>query len=312
MPSVTEPSTLDEAAAVFKEAQATKRTVSIERDGGDVVLSTRRLDRVLEHEAGDLTITIESGLRLGALRELLDTRGQMLSLDPPGDPSIGGVIAGDRFGPRAFRFGRARDLLLGVTVVLADGTVASAGGKVVKNVAGYDLGKLFSGSAGRLGLIVRASFRLHPIPEVSRVLVADVKTANDAANASRLLLESPLEATAADLLWPGRLVLLFEGSERAVDDQTARAAEILGARENGEVWAELSERQRGSTARKHFGAGDLRAVLEQTPTGLIRLGPTCYAFTSDTESDAASGGTEQWSDLAERVRAEFDPIGTLA
>ena len=87
MPSVTEPSTVDEAVAVFKDAQAQERTVSIESDGGDIVLSTRRLDRVLEHEAGDLTVTVESGLRLGALREHLAKHGQMLSLDPPGDPS---------------------------------------------------------------------------------------------------------------------------------------------------------------------------------------------------------------------------------
>ena len=312
MPSVTEPSTVEEAVAIFTEARAQDRTVSIERGGGDVVLSTRRLDRVLEHEAGDLTITVESGLRLGSLNTYVGKHGQTLALDPPGDPTVGAVIAGDLFGPRAYRYGRPRDLLLGVTVVLADGTVANAGGKVVKNVAGYDLGKLFSGSQGRLGLIVRASFRLHPTPEVSRVLVADVQTPDEAAEASRALLASPLEPSAANLLWPGSLVLLFEGNERAVEDQSTRAAEILGARANGEVWAEVSARQAGVNVRTSFGAAELKGFLERLPTGLVRLGPTCYAYAADPEPEATRAGDARWPELAERVRAEFDSEGLLA
>ena len=127
--------------------------MSIDRAGGDLVVSTRYLNRLLEHEAGDLTATVEAGMRLSTLNERLAEHGQMLALDPPGDPTVGAVVAGDLFGPRAHRYGRARDLVLGVTVVLGDGTVANAGGKVVKNVAGYDLAKLFCGSHGRLGLI---------------------------------------------------------------------------------------------------------------------------------------------------------------
>ena len=114
--------------------------------GETCVLSTGALDRVLEHEAGDLTATVEAGIRLSALNERLAEAGQMLALDPPGDPTVGACLAGNLSGPRRHRYGGPRDLVLGVTVVLADGTVASAGGKVVKNVAGYDLGKLFCGS----------------------------------------------------------------------------------------------------------------------------------------------------------------------
>ena len=98
----------------------------------------------------------------------------MLALDPPGDPTIGACIAGDLHGPSSHRYGRMRDLLLGVTVVLGDGLVASSGGKVVKNVAGYDLGKLLCGSRGTLGVICRASLRLHPLPDASATLVAPV------------------------------------------------------------------------------------------------------------------------------------------
>ena len=153
-------------------------------------MSTRYLNRLLEHEAGDLTVTVEAGIHLSALNDRLAEHGQLLALDPPGDPTIGAAIAGDLFGPRAYRYGRARDLVLGVTVVLADGTIANAGGKVVKNVAGYDLAKLFCGSHGRLGLVARASLRLHPRPEASRTLVVSVSTPDDVQTLVHTLIHS--------------------------------------------------------------------------------------------------------------------------
>ena len=171
LPTVSEPTSITEAAEILRSGAR----VSIERDGGDVVLSTRGLNQVLEHEPGDLTAIVEAGIRLSELRERLAAHGQMFALDPPGDPTIGACLAGDLSGPRRHRYGAMRDLVIGVTVVLADGTVASSGGKVVKNVAGYDLAKLFSGSAGRLGLIARVALRLHPLPAASRTVVASVK-----------------------------------------------------------------------------------------------------------------------------------------
>ena len=104
--------------------------------------------------------------------------------------------------------------MIGVTVVLADGTVASSGGKVVKNVAGYDLGKLFCGSEGRLGLIARVALRLHPRPEASRTLAVPVQSAAEAAAVARKLLHAPLELSALDVVWPGRVAVLIEGSRR--------------------------------------------------------------------------------------------------
>ena len=192
MPSVfeAEPLTIAQAAEIIGQASREGQRVSIERAGGELVVSTRYLNRLLEHEAGDLTVTVEAGIRLSALNERLAEHGQMLALDPPGDPTIGAAIAGDLFGPRAYRYGRARDLLLGVTIVLADGTVANAGGKVVKNVAGYDLAKLLCGSRGRLGLIARASLRLHPRPEASRTLVVPVAAPDDAQALVRTLIHS--------------------------------------------------------------------------------------------------------------------------
>jgi glycolate oxidase FAD binding subunit len=292
----------------MKRATREGLRVSIEREGGDVLVSTRYLNRVLEHEAGDLTATVEAGIRLSTLNEQLAGHGQMLALDPPGDPTLGAAVAGDLFGPRAHRYGRARDLVLGVTLVLPDGTVANAGGKVVKNVAGYDLGKLVCGSHGRLALIVRASLRLHPIPAAARTLVVPVASPADAQGLVRMLIASPLVPSAADLLWGGResaLALLFEGSEAAAAEQLDRAGSLFGGREDAAVWSEVAARQLDSGARGAFSGAELAAVLEEVPRALVRLGPTCFAYVSQPYE-------QPWSPLAERVRAQFDPAGVLA
>ena len=140
--------------------------------GADVILSTRRLDHVLEHAAGDMTATVEAGCTIVALQQTLAEKGQRLALDPlwPNRATVGGVLATNDSGPLRHAFGSLRDLLIGVTVALPDGTLARSGGKVVKNVAGYDLPKLFTGSFGTLGVIVQATFRLHPLPADARTL----------------------------------------------------------------------------------------------------------------------------------------------
>jgi glycolate dehydrogenase FAD-binding subunit len=214
------------------------------RDGAAVAdLDLSGLDRVLEHEAGDLTCTVEAGLRLSALQAELAEHGQMLALDPPGDPTIGACIAGDLHGPRSHRYGRMRDLLLGVTVVLGDGLVASSGGKVVKNVAGYDLGKLLCGSRGTLGVICRASLRLHPLPDASATLVAPVSSEDGEAK-RQAILRSTLVPSALDVTGE-RLAVLFEGSELAVEFQLEAARELVGGeRASGEVWDEVRARPR--------------------------------------------------------------------
>ena len=130
--------TVSEVAAAVRAAAESGGTLSV----ADLDLGA--LDRILEHEAGDLTCTVEAGIRLSALQAALAEHGQRLSLDPPGDPTLGACLAGDLHGPLRHRYGRLRDLVLGVTAVFGDGLVASSGGKVVKNVAGYDLGKLLS------------------------------------------------------------------------------------------------------------------------------------------------------------------------
>jgi glycolate oxidase FAD binding subunit len=308
LPSVSEVESVHEAAAVLTGAAERGERVSIERDGGDVVLSTGRLDRMLEHEAGDLTAIVEAGMRLGDLDALLAAHGQMLALDPPGNPTIGGCIAANLSGPRCHRYGTARDLVIGVTVVLADGTIASSGGKVVKNVAGYDLGKLFCGSEGRLGLIARVALRLHPRPDTARTLVVPVASAVDAGEKARAILRAPLAASAVDLLWPGRLSVLFEGGRRGVDEQFDLARALVGGGEDdGAVWEQVASRQASSLGRLLFRPGELVQTLAVVDEAVVRVSAG-VAYVRESPPDHRDPAAIA---LAERVRAQFDPDGVL-
>ena len=301
MPSV---SSLEEAAAFFAAAHARERHVRIGED-----VTTERLDRVLEHEAGDLTCTVESGIRLSALQAVLARVGQRLSLDPPGDPTIGALVAENVSGPLRHRFGAPRDLVLGVTLVLGDGTIANAGGKVVKNVAGYDLARLVCGSRGRLAFVARVSLRLHPIPKARRTLVAEP---GDPATTVAVLLSSRLQPSALDVLHPGRVAILFEGAERAVEAQLHAAHEIVGGTEGDEsVWAESRRRQGAAAGRVRFAPGELAAVLADLPEAVIRPAAG-VAYTPEEPSYNLSQGEDPAARLVQRIKDQLDPKGILA
>jgi glycolate dehydrogenase FAD-binding subunit len=269
-------------------------------------LTTAGLTRILEHDPGDLTCTVEAGVRLSALQERLAASGQRLSLDPPGDPTVGALLARNVSGPLRHRFGAPRDLVLGVTLVLADGTVANAGGKVVKNVAGYDLARLVCGSEGRLALIARASFRLHPLPRSARTLVVE---AEDAVSVARALEASQLQPSALDLLHPGLVAALFEGSERAVTAQLATAQALVGGEEsNGTVWEESRRRQAASRGRIRFAPGDLSPALEAIDEAVVRVSAGVAYVPSDTVAPGAGSAAS----LVARIKRELDPQGVLA
>ncbi|GAA4221671.1 glycolate oxidase FAD binding subunit [Streptosporangium album] len=215
----------------------------------DLLIDTCCLNQVLEHASGDLVAIVQAGVTMDTLAETLAAEGQELSLDVPLDgATVGGTLATAIAGPRRFRYGTARDLLIGITVVLADGTTARSGGKVVKNVAGYDLGKLFTGSYGTLGVITEATFRLHPVPDDRRWITVELPVPgagaagrpDDAPGLGALvagLAASQAEPSAIEVDWPdvrvGPVVsVLVEGTAA---DARARAVHAL-LEERGTPW----------------------------------------------------------------------------
>jgi glycolate oxidase FAD binding subunit len=297
LPSV---SSLAEAASLLAEATAAGRRIRI---GEDVTLDG--MTSLLEHEAGDLTCAVEAGMRLSTLQAALAAHGQRLSLDPPGDPTLGACLAANLSGPLRHRFGSPRDLVLGVTLVLGDGTICNAGGKVVKNVAGYDLGKLVCGSHGALALIGRVSLRLHPVPSAAATLV--VESASTAALASALA-RSQLQPSALDVLHPGRVAVLFEGSERAVAAQVDAARGLVGGTvADGAVWQEARERQGAALGRLRFPPRDLENTLSTLDEAVVRPAAG-VAYVPHRVSDVPPPAVRR---LNAAVKDALDPAGTL-
>ena len=190
---VVYPATLDELVRSVATAQADNLAVIPAGNGTqlhvgraparyDLAVSTQRLNRILAHEAADMTVTVEAGVTLAQLNAALASAGQRLPIDPPHPErtTIGALIATDASGPLRLSHGKVRDLLIGITVVLANGTFVHGGGRVVKNVAGYDLMKLFTGSFGTLGIVVEATFKLRPLPQREAVCVLPASRAQAA------------------------------------------------------------------------------------------------------------------------------------
>ncbi|WP_433326240.1 FAD-binding oxidoreductase [Spirillospora sp. CA-294931] len=236
---VASPATVAEAAetmrtgaglglAVVPRGGETRLDWGMPPDRCDLLLDTSRLDRIVEHASGDLIVTAGAGLAMDRLAEALAEHGQRLSLDVPLPGStVGGTIATGAAGPLRLLYGSPRDLVIGLTVVRADGAVARSGGKVVKNVAGYDLGRLFCGSFGTLGVIVEATFRLHPVPSAHAYVTCATP---DVGAATQAVLHSPvapsaIECSASD---PEVLTVLLEGTPEGVAARSEQVAALLG------------------------------------------------------------------------------------
>ncbi len=212
------PSSFEEAAAALAGAAGAAQSVRIVGAGTksgwgtpapqpDIELHTSELDEVLEHNAGDLTAILQAGVPVATAQKLFAGEGQMLALDPAlgrdGDQAatIGGLVATGDCGPLRHRYGAPRDLVVGMTVALSDGTIARSGGKVIKNVAGYDVAKLFCGAFGTLGVILSVSVRLHPRPSESATALGGTDDPEVLRAAALTLAKAPLELEALDLAW---------------------------------------------------------------------------------------------------------------
>ncbi len=220
----------DHLLTVVPRGAATKLAWGAAPSSADLVLDTTRMDKVVEHAAGDLVVTVQAGARLDDVQSVLSPAGQRLAIDPVvTGGTVGGVVATGVSGPLRLSHGAVRDLVIGVTFVRADGVIAKAGGKVVKNVAGYDLGKLMAGSWGTLGVITGLVFRLHPLPSARRWVTVDAQGPDDLLRLVHEVVHSQLVPTAAELDQragsPPVLSVLFDGLPEGVE---ARATSLLG------------------------------------------------------------------------------------
>lgn len=199
----------------------------------DLVLDTGDLRGVLAHNPADMTASVRSGTSLVELQSHLRDSGQWLALDPPtavDGATLGGLLAAGDSGPSRLRYGGLRDLIIGVVLVLADGTTARSGGHVIKNVAGYDLAKLMYGSLGSLALVTEVVLRLHPLPSSSATVAAPVNAAA-ATRATMAITASALEPAAVEFVsdqTSGRLLLRVDGSHGYVDAAAKAVRELLG------------------------------------------------------------------------------------
>jgi glycolate oxidase FAD binding subunit len=241
-------------------------------------LSTRRLTTPLQHYAGDLVATLPAGVTLAEANACLASEGQWLPLDPPhGDRStIGGIVASNASGPRRHKHGAPRDLIIGIEVALADGRLARAGGRVVKNVAGYDLSRLFCGSFGSLGVITSATFKLSPLPPASRTVIARAETPTRALELASRIAVAPLTPSALEVEAPaGKLLVRFETTERAADrmavaartvlDEGGATTDIVNGAAEQTAWREHDEmiwNRRGSVAKISVLPTDVAGLLD--------------------------------------------------
>jgi glycolate oxidase FAD binding subunit len=239
---VVEPADVGELAATLEAASRDKHVIVL-RGGGtklgwgrppssvDLLVSTAKVNTLFVHRHGDMTATAHAGMTLMQLNRELSRHGQWLPVDSAFDAAtIGGIVATNDSGPVRHRFGTPRDLLIGVTLALTDGRIVKAGGHVVKNVAGYDLGKLVSGSFGTLGAIVDATFKLLPIPQASATIDATYDDGDELARDVMQVSTSQLEPMAFDVILAGgqyRLRMLFASSPAAVGSQVEAAQRLL-------------------------------------------------------------------------------------
>jgi len=360
---VVEPGSTEETSELMKFANDQDLAVA-PRGGGttmslgnpprelDLILSTARMNAVVEHVPGDQVVRVQSGIRFGDLQERLAGSDQMLGVDPPevgNGATVGGIVATNSSGPRRYRYGTIRDLIIGITVVLADGTVAKAGGKVVKNVAGYDLSKLFTGSLGTLGVIAECNFRLHPRPETARTVAVELTDTASAGAASQAILHAQIVPSAVELFWTDEarlLTVLIEGIPSGVEAQAEATSHIL--RGFGEVGT-LTDDDNVEPSSPPGAGGDevavkisappaeLAGVLDSTLGAASRLGVTpritghagigvTYVGLSGGDEEARAGVVEELREIwlrrggsvvvreappafKERVEA-WGPIGT--
>ncbi|HEY7418222.1 MAG TPA: FAD-binding oxidoreductase, partial [Ktedonobacteraceae bacterium] len=321
---VVTPTTVDEVVQLVRLVDQHNLTMLARGNGAymsmgrlpetvDVIIETRKLSRLLEHEAPDLTCHVEAGITLAELQKQLSTKGQRLALDPPDaeQTTIGGILATNASGPRRLRYGAPRDLVIGLRIVQADGELTRSGGRVVKNVAGYDLNKLYTGSLGTLGILVEANFKLQPLPIAERTLLLTYKEAEDAMRTTTTLIGSLLTPSAIELIDANAasnmadvhlptsgytLAVDFEGKQtditRQIDEAHLIARQnnaLLGDELEGEdqerFWSAVREHMKGTLTCK------VSVLASEVASYLQRMKQVCqrYALEAAVVAHAGNG-----------------------
>jgi glycolate oxidase FAD binding subunit len=319
---VIAPGTAQEVAQVLQYCSAAGLAI-IPRGGGtklawgnrprklDFILSTERLNRLVEHAWGDMTATVEAGCTIDKFQQALREHNQRLAMDPlrPEASTVGGLIATAESGTFRIRYGAVRDLVLGVEVALSDGNLIKAGGKVVKNVAGYDLTRLVIGSLGTLGVITRVVFRLHPIPVATATYSTLVATPAEAGKLALAILGSSLVYTGLQLrsgvAGQTAVDIRFEGIPESLQDQFAKLAQVAAgcpfAEGSGEVWS----------ARQKLFDDASQAVVCKCSVLPSEVGTICGAVFRQAESaKVAAAVVAQGTGIAE-VRLESPSLQPL-
>jgi len=308
--NVAFPESVDQVAETLRSASAQNTAVAPVGEGGflhigallrryDLALSLQRLNRVVDYQPTDMTVTVEAGMSLARLQAILGENGQWLPLDPPCPErvTIGGLIAANLSGPSRLSQGTVRDFLLGLRVVTADGTVVKGGGRVVKNVAGYDIPKLYCGSFGTLGVIVEATFKVRPYPERQMLCTCTFPSVESAMEMVLYLLGTELQPFFVELTncdsvtrekekTVAHLFVAFAGIDEEVVYQGARLRELLG--EHATAMQEVAEGQDQVIARalRDFPVADdalLRCKASVLPTEVA-------SFYKKAEEDAGLRG----------------------
>lgn len=312
----------------------------------DLALSTSAMGRVVEYDPADLTIAVQAGMKFSRLQELLKSNRQFLPFDPPywDEATIGGIVACNATGPLRYAYGAPRDTIIGMKVAHADGTLSKSGGRVVKNVAGFDLHKLYTGSFGTLCVITQINFKLYPLPEVERTAVACFANYAEALEGAKRVIASHLVPLAMEVLDPAaarclglepafNLAIRFGGSERAVEWQqretserilSGHQVELIAGEQHEQFWHNIAglrvllRSERAPLVLK-VGAG-FRAMPEiyQDLCGLAEHAGAELCSTSRAGSGLIyaylSGLPEEHSDLVLRIkelRARLGSAGSL-
>ena len=292
------PASVEEAAQVLAQTRTMNAAIAFVGGGSELelgappraleaVLRTERLNRIVEYIPDDMVMTVEAGVPLASLQRTTAEHGQQLALDPPSPDrsTVGGLVATNAFGPRRARYGSIKDLIIGATLILEDGTITRGGGKVVKNVAGFDVPKLICGSLGTLGMVATATFRLHPRPEASETVLVPGQSATTLRALIAAARDAQLEPSSCVAFWRQDrwdVAFRFEGFASGLKQQTERLAAIGTEQKSScdridsaaaqELWSEHDHIRTQAELRVKFGSlsSDLTSIEAEWLAPLLR------------------------------------------